>query len=128
MQKQKRAILLLQSDTGKHEDFTRLRKAFLAIPGNENVEVVLMLNCLNSERTEPDYIFTLGPVRRRAVWKEYEILFIPTINVLGRNPIEITEEIKFLEDNGVKIRSAEEGEISAETLPLLESIDEGAEM
>lgn len=89
MQKQKRAILLLQSDTGKHEDFTRLRKAFLAIPGNEDIEIVLMLNCLNSERTEPDYVFTLGTVRRRAVWKEYEILFVPTINVLGRNPIEI---------------------------------------
>ena len=69
MQKQKRAILLLQSDTGKHEDFTRLRKAFLAIPGNEDIEIVLMLNCLNSERTEPDYVFTLGTVRRRAVWK-----------------------------------------------------------
>lgn len=44
---------------------------------------------------------------------------LPTINIFGRTPIEITEEIKFLENNGVKVISLSEGEISVENLPLV---------
>lgn len=64
-------------------------------------------------------IIVLGTIRRHAIWRDYEYLLIPTINIFGRTPIEITEEIKFLENNGVKVISLSEGEISVENLPLV---------
>lgn len=58
---------------------------------------------------DSERINSIGTIRRHAVWRDYEYLLIPTINIFGRTPIEITEEIKFLKNNGVKVISLSEG-------------------
>ncbi len=119
MQTQKRAILLLRSVMGKNKDFTQQREFFSSIITQLDLEIYREIEATCRNYSDSEGIIVLGTIRRHAIWRDYEYLLIPTINIFGRTPIEITEEIKFLENNGVKVISLSEGEISVENLPLV---------
>lgn len=119
MQTQKRAILLLRSETGNPKDFMQQRKSFSKILEKLELYVIKTIESYGKSETYSVYSIALSSIRRHAVWRDYEYLLVPTINIFGRTPIEITEEIKFLENNGVKVISLSEGEISVENLPLV---------
>lgn len=55
--------------------------------------------------------------RLRAKYREFDNLLITELNVLGNSPIEITHEIGFLNQKGVKVISLKDGELNADTLP-----------
>ena len=116
---QERAILLLRSETGKHEDFAQQREVFSNMYGNRNIQIVMTINSVGKKLYEPEDTIGLGTIRRHAVWKDYEVLFVPSINAFGKTPVEITAEIVFLESNGVRVYSISEGIISSKDLPLL---------
>lgn len=109
---QERAILLLRSETGKHEDFAQQREVFFNMYGNRNIQIVMTINSVGKKLYEPEDTIGLGTIRRHAVWKDYEVLFVPSINAFGKTPVEITAEIMFLESNGVRVYSISEGIIS----------------
>ena len=119
MQTQKRAILLLRSETGNSKDFMQQRKSFSKILEKLELYVIKTIESYGKSETYSVYSIALSSILRHAVWRDYEYLLVPTINIFGRTPIEITEEIKFLENNGVKVISLSEGEISVENLPLV---------
>lgn len=114
---QKRAVLLLRSETGKYEDFTQQREVFFNMYGNKDIRIVMTINSVGVKLSATDSTIGLGTIRRHAVWKDYEVLFVPTISVFGKTPVEITAEILFLESNGVSVYSANEGKISSKDLP-----------
>lgn len=114
---QKRAVLLLRSETGKYEDFTQQREVFFNMYGNKDIRIVMTINSVGVKLSAADNTIGLGTIRRHAVWKDYEVLFVPTISVFGKTPVEITAEILFLESNGVSVYSANEGKISSKDLP-----------
>lgn len=114
---QKRAVLLLRSETGKYEDFTQQREVFFNMYGNKDIRIVMTINSVGVKLSATDNTIGLGTIRRHAVWKDYEVLFVPTISVFGKTPVEITAEILFLESNGVSVYSANEGKISSKDLP-----------
>ena len=114
---QKRAVLLLRSETGKYEDFTQQREVFFNMYGNKDIRIVMTINSVGVKLSAADSTIGLGTIRRHAVWKDYEVLFVPTISVFGKTPVEITAEILFLESNGVSVYSANEGKISSKDLP-----------
>lgn len=116
---QERAILLLWSETGKHEDFAQQREVFFNMYGNRNIQIIMTINSVGKKLYEPEDTIGLGTIRRHAVWKDYEVLFVPSINAFGKTPVEITAEIVFLESNGVRVYSISEGIISSKDLPLL---------
>lgn len=58
-------------------------------------------------------------LRLRAKYHEFDILLIAGLDVLGNGAIEITHEIDFLNRNGVKVLSLQEGELNSETLPQI---------
>lgn len=58
-------------------------------------------------------------LRLRAKYREFEVLLITELDVLGNGSIEIMHEIGFLNQNGVKVISLKDGELNADTLPLL---------
>ena len=62
---------------------------------------------------------TYNNFRLQAKYREFEVLIVPELKVLGNSAIEITEEVKFLAKNGVKVISIKDGELSVETLPKL---------
>ena len=96
-------------------------KSFSKILEKLELYVIKTIESYGKSETYSVYSIALSSIRRHAVWRDYEYLLVPTINIFGRTPIEITEEIKFLENNGVKVISLSEGEgeISVENLPLV---------
>ena len=59
---------------------------------------------------------TYNNLRLQAKYREFEILLIPELEVLGNSAIEITEEVNFLTENGVKVLSIKDGELNIDTL------------
>ncbi len=51
--------------------------------------------------------------------REFDVLVVPELEVLGNSQIEITHEVNFLTENGVKILSLKDGELNVETLPMI---------
>ena len=60
---------------------------------------------------------TYNDLRLQARYHEFDKLLITELAVLGNSSIEITEEISYLVDSGVKVLSLEDGELNVETLP-----------
>ena len=60
---------------------------------------------------------TYNNLRLQAKYREFDVLIVPELEVLGNSPIEITHEVNFLTENGVKVVSIKDGELNAETLP-----------
>ena len=60
---------------------------------------------------------TYNNFRLQAKYREFDVLLIPKLEVLGNSPIEITHEVNFLAENNVKVISIKDGELNAETLP-----------
>lgn len=59
---------------------------------------------------------TCNNFRLQAKYREFDVLLVTELDVLGNSPIEITHEVKFLKNN-VKVISIKDGELNAETLP-----------
>ncbi len=62
---------------------------------------------------------TYSNLRLQAKYREFEVLLVPELDVLGNSPIEITHEVNFLTENGVKVISLKDGELNVETLPII---------
>ena len=60
---------------------------------------------------------TYHNLRLQARYHEFDELLIIELAVLGNSSIEITEEISFLVESGVKVLSLKDGELNVETLP-----------
>ena len=60
---------------------------------------------------------TYNNLRLQAKYREFDVLVVPELQVLGNSPIEITHEVKFLNENNVKVISIKDGELNAGTLP-----------
>ena len=60
---------------------------------------------------------TYNNFRLQAKYREFDVLLVPKLEVLGNSPIEITHEVNFLAENNVKVISIKDGELNAETLP-----------
>ena len=62
---------------------------------------------------------TYHNLRLQARYHEFDELLITELAVLGNSSIEITEEIGFLVENGIKVLSIKDGELKVNTLPCL---------
>ena len=60
---------------------------------------------------------TWRTLRIMARYREYEILLLDTLDVLNISPENITEEIRYLSQNGVLVMSITDGTITTEKLP-----------
>ena len=63
--------------------------------------------------------FVYRSLRLRAKYREFDVLLITDLDMLGNSPIEITHEINFLNENGVTVMSVQDGELNSTTLPIL---------
>lgn len=62
---------------------------------------------------------TYRSLRLRAKYREFDNLLITGLSVLSNSAIEITHEVSFLNENGVKVVSLKDGELNVETLPQI---------
>ncbi len=56
-------------------------------------------------------------LRLMARYREYDILLIDTLDVFNTSPENITEEIRYLSQNGISVVSIKDGTITTEILP-----------
>ena len=119
MKLQKRAVLYFWSKTGAQEEFLNQRKVFEDYLNKLKAKACMEIEARCGESIYDNDSIAMGTLRRHAIWRDYEVLLVPTIYIFGTSPIDITKQIQFFEENGVKIYSADEGEISSEKLPQL---------
>ena len=60
---------------------------------------------------------TYNNLRLQAKYHEFDELLITDLAVLGNSTIEITEEVSYLAENGIRVVSIKYGELNVETLP-----------
>lgn len=60
---------------------------------------------------------TYKNLRLQARYHEFDELLITELAVLGYSSIEITEEISYLVENGIRVMSIKDGELNVKTLP-----------
>lgn len=108
-----RAIVYCRALVGNEEELSRQEKSvseYAEMQGYDVKETFLE----SGERTDS---LTYHSFRLRAKYREFDILLISALATLGNGAIEITHEVNFLNENGVKVVSINDGELNAETLP-----------
>lgn len=113
-EKEKRAVLYCRSVKGSFADLQSQSKVLSEYAKANGLSVVRTY--LESGKMDA---LTYNNFRLQAKYREFEVLIVSELKVLGNSVIEITEEVKFLANNGVKVISIKDGELSVETLPKL---------
>ena len=110
----KRAVLWCRSETRNNEDLTRQNQVlsfYCKERGIEEVQTIL-------EYGKAD-IMKLRSFRLMAKYDECDLILIENFEIFGFAPDVAIEEIKYLNENGVKVVSVDEGELTPERLPEL---------
>ncbi len=112
-EKSKKAILYCRSMAGSRAELQSQSEA-LTLYAKAN-----MLSAIRTilESGKMDAL-TYNNLRLQAKYHKFEVLLVPELEMLGNSPIEITHEVTFLIENGVRVISLKEGELNVETLPI----------
>lgn len=108
----KKAILYCRSVAGDRAELQSQSEALNVYAKANGLSAILTI--LESGKMDA---LTYSNLRLQAKYREFDVLIVPELEVLGNSPIEITHEVNFLTENGVKVVSIKDGELNAETLP-----------
>ena len=89
---QERAILLLWSETGKHEDFAQQREVFFNMYGNRNIQIVMTINSVGKKLYEPEDTIGFGTITKCC-------LFLQSMR-LGKLPLKSRQKLCFWNRTG----------------------------
>ncbi len=107
-----KAILYCRSATGNRAELQSQSEAlteYTKANGLSAIRTILESGTMNA--------LTYNNLRLQAKYREFDVLVVLEIEVIGNSPIEITHEVKFLNENNVNVISIKDGELNAETLP-----------
>ena len=107
-----KAILYCRSEAGNRAELQSQSEAltkYAKANGLSAIRTILESGTMDA--------LTYNNLRLQAKYREFDVLLVPKLEVLGNSPIEITHEVNFLTENGVKVVSIKDGELNAETLP-----------
>ncbi len=110
----KKAILYCRSVVGDRAELQSQSEALTAFAKANGLSAIRTI--LESGTMDA---LTYNNLRLQAKYREFNVLVVPELEVLGNYPIEITHEVNFLTENGVKIISLKDGELNVETLPMI---------
>ena len=108
-----RSIIYCRSETGDSKELDYQKEKTLAYTETHGYSVSEIF----MESGEMDSS-TYHSLRLRAKYREFDILLVAELEVFGNSPIEITQEINYLVENGIKVLSLKDGELNGETLPV----------
>lgn len=111
-EKAKKAILYCRSVAGNRAELQSQSETlaeYVKVNGLSAIRTVLESGKMDA--------LTYSNLRLQAKYREFDVLIVPELEVLGNSAIEITQEVNFLTENGVKVISLKDGELNAETLP-----------
>lgn len=111
--KSTRAIVYCRAAVGNNEELSRQENSVKEYAGTQGYDVKEIF----LESGDKMDSLTYHSFRLRAKYREFDILLVSELTTLGNGAIEITHEIEFLNQNGVKVISLKDGELNSETLP-----------
>ncbi|MDE5721847.1 MAG: recombinase family protein [Clostridia bacterium] len=117
MAKKERVVILCRSEK-KDSSEIWAQERFLNEYAKCNDKIIVRIY-REYGKAEMQFNTTLWDLRRMAMYKEFDVLIMPCLATFGGTPIEATSEIRFLNENGVKVVSLQEGELNFDTLPLI---------
>lgn len=111
---QKRAVLLCRSESGDREELLQAMNLLSAYAKQNDWKVSKIYSETGKLGT-----LTLWDLRLMAKHKEFEYLLLKDFETFSMPPDESMEEVRYLIENGVEIKTLNDGDLTCESLPTL---------
>ena len=111
---QKKAVLLCRSESGDREELLQSMNVLSSYAKNNNWKVVKIYS-----ETGKLGNLTLWDLRLMAKHKEFDYLLLKDFETFSMPPDESMEEVRYLIENGVEVRTLNDGNLTCESLPTL---------
>ena len=111
---QKKAVLLCRSESGDREELLQAMNVLSSYAKNNDWKVVKIFS-----ETGKLGNLTLWDLRLMAKHKELDYLLLKDFETFSMPPDESMEEVRYLIENGVEVRTLNDGNLTCESLPTL---------
>ena len=111
---QKKAVLLCRSESGDREELLQAMNVLSSYAKNNDWKVVKIFS-----ETGKLGNLTLWDLRLMAKHKEFDYLLLKDFETFSMPPDESMEEVRYLIENGVEVRTLKDGNLTCESLPTL---------
>lgn len=111
---QKKVVLLCRSESGDREELLQAMNVLSSYAKNNDWKVVKIFS-----ETGKLGNLTLWDLRLMAKHKEFEYLLMKDFETFSMPPDESMEEVRCLIENGVEVRTLNDGNLTCESLPTL---------
>lgn len=111
---QKRAVLLCRSESGSQAELGETMDLLSAYARDNGWKVVKIFS-----ETGKLGSLTLWDLRLMAKYKGFEYLLLKDFETFSMPPDESMEEVRYLLENGVEIKTLNDGDLTCESLPTL---------
>lgn len=111
---QKKAVLLCRSESGDREELLQAMNVLSSYAKNNDWKVVKIFS-----ETGKLGNLTLWDLRLMAKHKEFDYLLLKDFETFSMPPDESMEEVRYLIENGVEVRTLNDGNLTCESLPML---------
>ena len=111
---QKKVVLLCRSESGDREELLQAMNVLSSYAKNNDWKVVKIYS-----ETGKLGNLTLWDLRLMAKHKEFEYLLMKDFETFSMPPDESMEEVRYLIENGVEVKTLNDGNLTCESLPTL---------
>ena len=111
---QKKVVLLCRSESGDREELLQAMNVLSSYAKNNDWKVVKIFS-----ETGKLGNLTLWDLRLMAKHKEFDYLLLKDFETFSMPPDESMEEVRYLIENGVEVRTLNDGNLTCESLPIL---------
>lgn len=111
---QKKAVLLCRSESGDREELLQQMNRLTSYAKEQEWKIDKIYSLTGKMGG-----ITLWDLRLKARYREYDYLLIDNFDVFSMPPDESMEEVRFLIENGVEIRTLSGETLTCENLPTL---------
>ncbi len=111
---QKRAVLLCRVQNGDNAEQKRMMDTLASYAREREWETVKIFAETGSLGS-----LTLWDLRLMAKYREYDYLLIEDFNVFAMPPDETMEEVRYLLEHGVEVKTIKDGDLTCDSLPTL---------
>ena len=111
---QKKVVLLCRSESGDREELLQAMNVLSSYAKNNDWKVVKIYS-----ETGKLGNLTLWDLRLMAKHKEFDYLLLKDFETFSMPPDESMEEVRYLIENGVEVRTLNDGNLTCESLPTL---------
>ena len=111
---QKKVVLLCRSESGDREELLQAMNVLSSYAKNNDWKVVKIFS-----ETGKLGNLTLWDLRLMAKHKEFEYLLLKDFETFSMPPDESMEEVRYLIENGVEVKTLKDGNLTCDSLPTL---------